>query len=35
VTVARFAAATFGTGDTFKGKAFNLLLPRIADKVAA
>lgn len=35
VTVARFATATFGTGNDLKGKAFNLLLPRIADKVAA
>jgi phage/plasmid-like protein (TIGR03299 family) len=33
VTVGRFAAATFGTGNDLKGKAFNMLLPLIADKV--
>lgn len=35
VAVGRFAAATFGTGNELKGKAFNMLLPRIKDKVAA
>jgi phage/plasmid-like protein (TIGR03299 family) len=35
VTVARFQASTFGSGDGLKGKAFELLLPRIADKIAA
>lgn len=33
VSVARFNASTFGSGNDFKGKAFNLLLPRIKDKV--
>ena len=33
VTVGRFAAATFGTGNDLKGNAFNMLLPMIADKV--
>jgi hypothetical protein len=32
---ARFAAATFGSGNDLKGKAWSLLMPRIADKVAA
>lgn len=34
VAVGRFAAATFGTGDDLKGKAFGLLMPLIRDKVA-
>jgi len=32
-TVARFASAQFGTGDAIKGKAMNLLLPMIKDRV--
>lgn len=31
--VARFNAAQFGSGDTFKGKAMELLLPLVKDKV--
>lgn len=30
---ARFASANFGSGDTLKGKAMGLLMPRIADRV--
>jgi len=33
VDVARFEAAQFGTGDAIKGKALNLLMPLIADRV--
>lgn len=33
VTVARFTAGTFGSGNDLKGKAMTLLLPRIKDKV--
>ena len=31
----RMSSATFGAGDRFKGQALNLLMPLIADKVAA
>ena len=31
--VARFNAAQFGTGDQFKGKAMELLLPLVKDRV--
>jgi phage/plasmid-like protein (TIGR03299 family) len=31
----QFLSAQFGSGDTFKGKAMELLMPRIADKIAA
>jgi phage/plasmid-like protein (TIGR03299 family) len=33
-TVARFNSAQFGSGDAFKGKAMDLLLPLVKDKVA-
>jgi len=32
-SVARFASSQFGTGDALKGKAMNLLLPLVRDKV--
>ena len=32
-TVARFNSAQFGTGDAIKGKAMQLLLPMVKDKV--
>ena len=31
----RMSSATFGAGDRFKGQALGLLMPLIADKVAA
>lgn len=31
----QFLSATFGSGDALKGKAMELLMPRIADKIAA
>ena len=31
----RMSSATFGAGDRFKGQALGLLMPLIADKIAA